>query len=226
VESKYGIKFSVEVNAPFSRCPPPPSWSLFRTSPLSSSAINSIIFNLSFTSHIHAYEFCHSPWPVQLYLQSGGNRVLQICTHRFSSVRSPFFTYWRESELVTSQVQQLITGLSNPRDPMCQSTLTFLFPLSGLRLYRDFATRDTKHSVFQLPSPDVPKRRYDPIAFSQPRVLVTWSTQYLGSHPANSRVREISRSLPPVFHSLLRSHTLPCGCRDIASLHALLAATL
>jgi hypothetical protein len=46
VESKYGIKFSVEVNAPFSRCPPPPPWSLFRTSPLSSSAI---ISNCHFT---------------------------------------------------------------------------------------------------------------------------------------------------------------------------------
>jgi hypothetical protein len=103
------------------------------------------------------------------------------------------------------------------RYPMCQSTLTFLFPLSGLRLYRDFATRDTQALGFPTPDTRCAETRYDPIVFSQPRVLVTWSTQYLGPHPANSRVREISQSLPPVFHSLLRSHMLPCGCRDIAS---------
>jgi hypothetical protein len=51
--------------------------------------------------------------------------------------------------------------------------------------------------------------------YSQTRVFVTWSAQHLGSHPANFRVREISRSLQPVFHSLLQSHMLPFGCRGI-----------
>jgi hypothetical protein len=76
----------------------------------------------------------------------------EICTHRFSSARSPFLDLSedRNSRLRKFSVDHW--ALESPRPDMSVNA-DFLFPLSGLRLYRDFATRDTKHSVLQPPIP-------------------------------------------------------------------------
>jgi hypothetical protein len=60
------------------------------------------------------------------------------------------------SELVTSRVQRLNTGFSDPRDPMVSQLADF-----SLREFatRDLATRETKLLVLQSPIPEVPKLR-------------------------------------------------------------------
>jgi hypothetical protein len=53
----------------------------------------------------------------------------------------------------------------------------------------------------RVPDPTIllrPRSNGSP-SFLAPRVFATWSNQCLGSHPANFRVHEISRSLPPVL---------------------------
>jgi hypothetical protein len=74
-----------------------------------------------------------------------------------SLARSPslYLSGNRNSRLRESKVEHW--ALESPR-PDGQSTLTFLFPLSELS-YRDFATRDIKHSSYRLPMPDTPKLR-------------------------------------------------------------------
>jgi hypothetical protein len=46
--------------------------------------------------------------------------------------------------------------------------------------YLDFVAHDTKHSDFQLPSPDVPRHQYSPVAISLPHALATCTSRYLG----------------------------------------------
>jgi hypothetical protein len=77
---------------------------------------------------------------------------------------------------------------------------------------RHFATSDVESDPSQPPNPRMRDRRWGfrsngpPTTqiqrlsfFLAPRVFATWSTQCLVSHLANFRVREISRSLPPVL---------------------------
>jgi hypothetical protein len=77
---------------------------------------------------------------------------------------------------------------------------------------RHFATSDVESDPSQPPNPRMHDRRWGSRSngppttqiqwlsfFLAPRIFATWSTQCLGSHPTNFRVREISRSLPPVL---------------------------
>jgi hypothetical protein len=127
--------------------------------------------------------------------------------HRFSSVQSSLLCFRRIGTCDFAS-SLLIARLSNPRDPIVGQIADFsLVGTSALSQLHSIAT-----SLLTIPSPRVSNCQYpmhrnvDAILShfrdSPPCVLVTWSSQYLGSHPVNSRVHEISRSLPPVFHYL------------------------
>jgi hypothetical protein len=86
-------------------------------------------------------------------------------THGFSSSR-PSLLYFRRIEtrdFAIPTVEHYTLGFPRPKALVY---VDFLFLLSRLRLYRDFATRNTKLSVVQLPICEASKRRYDPITLS------------------------------------------------------------
>jgi len=90
----------------------------------------------------------------------------EICTPQILFYVTSLYPLIGKSKLVTSRFQRLNTRISNPRDPICQSTLTSFF------LYRDFdsiATSPLMMSnllIYQLPTRDMPKLWYDPITLS------------------------------------------------------------
>jgi hypothetical protein len=136
----------------------------------------------------------------------------EICTHSSTS-RDPSSFSYRGIGTRSFASSLSIFGLSNPRDPMCQSTLTF-----SLR-YRDFAlslfaTRDTNHSGFQPPIPDAPKCRNSRSRSLATSPLARPNDSYLDSRCPRRRTSDGLCHL---------SSTISCGphylrsCRNIAS---------
>jgi hypothetical protein len=139
----------------------------------------------------------------------------EICTPQVFFGCDPLFLPFGGSDtrdFASPTVERYTLGSPRP-DASVNADFFFVYRDFGsiaTSLYRDFATRDTKPSDFQLPIPDAPKRRYDLIALSLLRALassMTWSTQGLGPHLANPEFARSPDLLPPVFHSLLWSHT-------------------
>jgi hypothetical protein len=98
---------------------------------------------------------------------------------------------------------------------MPQSTLTFSSSIGTLALSQP---RSIATSLLAMSSPRISNFRYpmrrntdttlSHFRYFAPSLLRDLEYPRLGSSPCEPRVREISRSLPPVFHSLLWSHTL------------------
>jgi hypothetical protein len=121
------------------------------------------------------------------------------------STRPSFLLFIGGSELRGSRVHYLSFGLSNPRDPMRQSTLTSPSAI-GTSLYRVFATRDTKHSGFQ---PPIPMRRNADNSRSRSLAtsLLARPNDSYSSTP-DARDAETPISMPPVFHYPAVAHTI------------------
>jgi hypothetical protein len=159
-----------------------------------------------------------SPRPEEL--QGSSNSLSGIRTHRFLRSTSLLFTYRgnRNSRLRKFSVGHWV--LKSPRPDMSVNA-DFLFPLSGLRLYRDFATRDTKPSVFQPPIPDASKRRCPrELPFQRSRLPVGTSDLACSriltpnaqtSRCETSKVDATCTPLTPMAPRYLRN------CREIAS---------
>jgi hypothetical protein len=105
---------------------------------------------------------------------------------------------------------------------MVQSTLTFsrflgAFASIATSHYRDFATRGSQHSALQLPSSDVPRRRYSScraFATSRPHDL---NLPIFGLLTCEPRAREIFDLCHLYSTRSGGPHALTDGFRDIAS---------
>jgi hypothetical protein len=108
----------------------------------------------------------------------------------------------------------VLTPFSRKRVSTHQPCESHLMDLSRVHTNlgsRHFVTSNVESDPSQPPNPECaigdgvsnptvllrPKSKDSPF-FLAPHVFMTWSTQGLCSHPTNFRVREISRSLPPV----------------------------